>query len=124
MLKSNSGAGGCYPVVGQPPTGKHILMHAQKVNLVRFGMVISFALTLASGCKPPEGAPGQAQGGADRDLESRYVNGAAQEPSSNSIVSNNVYLQGNEPRTAQDSKNASSGITNRGAAAPASSPKP
>jgi hypothetical protein len=110
--------------VARSLSGSVLLMHASKVKAVWYGTVISFALAVASGCKPPEGAPGQAEGGADRDVEGRYVNGAAQQPSSNSIVSNNVYLQGNEPKTAQDSTSASSGVTNHGSAAGTSSPKP
>jgi hypothetical protein len=78
------------------------------------GMLLASAAMLV-GCKPPEGAPGQSQG-ADPDIEARYISGAAQQPSSNAVASNNVYLQGNEPKTSQDSKSASSGMTNRSAA--------
>jgi hypothetical protein len=99
-------------------------MHAAKHKLVQtFSALLIFLGLQFLGCKPPEGAPGAAQGGADRDVEGRYVRGAAQQPSSNAIASNNIYLQGTEPKTAQDSKSASSGLTNRSAAtSPASKP--
>ena len=70
-------------------------------------IVVSFGLF--SACKPPQDS---SQGGTDKDVEARYIRGAAQQPSSNAIASNNIYLQGSDSKTAQDSKTASSGVTN------------
>ena len=74
-----------------------------------FIVILLISAGLLSACKPPQDS---SQGGTDQDVEARYIKGAAQQPSSNAIASNNIYLQGSDSKTAQDSKSSSSGITN------------
>jgi hypothetical protein len=71
---------------------------------------ISMGVCLLSGCNQKQAQ--QNQTANDREIEQRYSAGAAQQPSSNSIASNNVYSAGSEQKTAQDGHNPSSGAKN------------